>query len=114
MAQVEGARFGRSCEMTESSLSQGQITMFKVQASYEKPRIKPVAILKKTEHFVTYMDDWCGRPSQRRERIEGTYFDSWEAAKVHLVENAERRVRSYQSSLDIAKSELAKVRELAP
>lgn len=77
-------------------------------------KIEVVPILRETKASV-WIAGWKGQ-EQRRSKNSGyeKYFDTWEDAHNHLLENAERSLTSAKERLETAEANLAKIRAMEP
>jgi DNA polymerase II large subunit len=83
-----------------------------------KEKIERVELAKETAAFVTVlMKSYDGRITERREAKSskhGGFFDTWEAAKQSLLEEAEATVASARRRLEVAQSELGNIKGMKP
>jgi len=77
-----------------------------------KSEIKAVDVVTRTNCFVTYREDeWPGRPL-RKVRIEGEFFDTWEAAHAALTERVSKAIERAKQALQVHRSELGKIESM--
>lgn len=75
-----------------------------------KMEIEEFEIIRETPEFVVFHDEW--RKKERREAKAGTYFDTFEDAKAHIVSGWERRVKNLNDQRSDAIDKLGKAKAL--
>jgi DNA repair ATPase RecN len=95
---------------TEQNKGTDLVSMYRLHSW--KPEITLTPVVHQTACFVTYIDDWCGKKHERRERKEGQFFDTWEAAHNALTERLRRQVQSARSALDRAEYQLSQAAKM--
>ena len=70
--------------------------------------IKPVEVVRETPHQVVVSESGF----EYRHHKAGEYFPSFEEAKDHLVKRLEMQISNLQSSMDRAKANLGKIKNL--
>ncbi len=79
------------------------------QFGYE---IKPVTVVHRTPEFITVQEVWLGRVSERRCKINGGYYETYEAARAHLVDRARYAHEYAERALDRARADIDTVNAL--
>lgn len=91
------------------------VVMFKTaRDTYTIEPVK-VVIVKQTPCYTNYIATWLGEQKERRAYVNDTAFhDSWDAAKKHLIERAEARVRDARRHLELANANLGNINGMEP
>jgi hypothetical protein len=77
-------------------------------------RIESVPVVKRTEHFVTYVaKDWNGKERESREKAD-KFFDTWEAAKQSLIADYEQKIKWKKEEIHRLESRLGQLRKMQP
>jgi hypothetical protein len=80
-------------------------TMYRAH-SY-RPEIEAVEVVKQTASFATVVEiDWGQRKYERRVKIEGVLFPTWQACKDHQIAHYQRVVEGCKQQLNNARSRL--------
>lgn len=74
--------------------------------------ITPVNVVKETACRVTISYERYGKVYEQIRNKEGTFFESWDAAKAHLVSLAQARVDNAKHSLKYAEDRLGNMKGL--
>lgn len=83
---------------------------YKVNYNYEE--IKPVEVIRDTSAFVIVpCNGWRGE-TERREKKDGVYFETWEQARDFLVDKWSTRVDAEMRGVEYAKGKLDKIYKL--
>lgn len=69
-----------------------------------KEPIQRVEMISETAHFITYRDTSWGRPQERKEKKEGTFFSTFEEARVELEAGYRREADGYRQRMNTALS----------
>lgn len=80
--------------------------------------ITPMTLVKRTASTVTVLEHPWGdtnkKPTERRYRAEGAFYDSWEAANEALITRREREITYLQEKLHRVKSALGSLKARKP
>jgi len=87
--------------------------MIKYKTENYGVKIKPIETTKETEKSVWFLIN--NREYHKLKRTDShIYWDTFEQAKQHLIERAERKIESYKDQLSRAKDDLANAYLLTP
>lgn len=86
---------------------------YRWQTYGSKPSITTVEVLRETEHFVYIKTapGWSPR-QERRERKDGSYFDTWEAAHAAMIAHLQRAIESETKRIDYAHGRIAETQRI--
>lgn len=82
------------------------ITLYRTD-TWRKTEIVIVEVEKERQLSI-----WINGRMHRKLTSSRMYHNSWEKAKVHLLQTAERAVENCESELAFAKEKLSKIRKL--
>ena len=73
-----------------------------------------VQAVGETAEYITYLYLWCGKVTERRERKNGRFFPTWEAANAALIANLEENIQTMSDQLHDMKSHLDMMKSRKP
>ena len=81
--------------------------MIKYKSGHYSNLIEAVVVVRETENYV-----WIGKRRVAKMSGDGGYFDTWDAAKQHLVDKAERAVDGARDRLTVTLAKLDRAKAL--
>lgn len=108
MAVVDG---GAQSIHVSDPVSAETVTLFRMHSWRDV--IQRVPVVRQSACFVVWIDaDWNN--NERKERREGQFFDTWEAAHAALLERATKAVESSKEILQKKRTALGMVEAMKP
>lgn len=87
------------------------VTMYRIHSWQDQ--IQPVEVVRQSACFVVWIDKaWNNQ--EKRERREGTFFETWHAAHAALLERARNAVERAKDNLHRKRTALGMVEAMKP